>query len=131
MKKLLLFALLFVSVIANGQETSQSSQDKVFDVVEQMPTFPGGMGALMDFLSKNVKYPEEARKNGIQGTVVVTFVVEKDGSISEPKIARSIDFLIDLEAARVISKMPKWNPGKQMGEIVRVKYALPVTFRLQ
>ena len=130
MKKLLLFALLFVSVIANGQETSQSSQDKVFDVVEQMPTFPGGMGALMDFLSKNVKYPEEARKNGIQGTVVVTFVVEKDGSISEPKIARSIDFLIDLEAARVISKMPKWNPGKK-GEIVRVKYALPVTFRLQ
>ena len=104
---------------------------KAFDVVEQMPQFPGGPAALMQFLSQNVKYPVEAHKAGVQGRVIASFVVEKDGSITEACIARSIHPSLDAEALRVIGSMPNWMPGKQNGEPVRVKYTVPITFKLQ
>lgn len=104
---------------------------KAFDVVEQMPQFPGGPSALMQFLSQNVKYPVEAHKAGVQGRVIASFVVEKDGSITEACIARSIHPSLDAEALRVIGSMPNWMPGKQNGEPVRVKYTVPITFKLQ
>jgi protein TonB len=85
----------------------------------------------MTWLQKNLKYPAAAQENGIQGRVLVSFIVNKDGSIVEPKIIRSVDPSLDKEAARVVSSMPRWKPGKQRGKAVRVKYTLPVTFRLQ
>ena len=103
----------------------------VFEVVEQMPSFPGGDAALMSFLSKNIHYPAIAEENGIQGRVVATFVVERDGSITDVKVVKSIDPSLDKEAVRVLKSMPKWIPGKQNGSPVRVKYTVPVTFRLQ
>ena len=105
--------------------------NKVFDVVEEMPSFPGGQGALMSFLSSNIKYPVVAQENGVQGRVIVGFVVEKDGSISDVKVMRSVDPSLDREAQRVVKSMPKWKPGKQNGSAVRVKYTVPVVFRLQ
>ena len=109
----------------------QVEENKVFDVVEQMPSFPGGMGALMSWLSQNIKYPVIAAENGVQGRVIVQFVVEKDGSITDVKVAKSVDPSLDKEASRVVSAMPKWTPGKQNGSAVRVKYTVPVTFKLQ
>ena len=113
----------------DGSDASNTN-DKTFDVVEQMPEFPGGQIAMLDFLSKNIRYPEEAHKAGIQGRVVATFVVEKDGSISNAKVMRSIDPLLDAEALRVINSMPNWIPGKQDGKPVAVKYTVPVSFKL-
>ena len=107
------------------------SDKKPFDVVEQMPQFPGGPAALMEYLSKNVRYPEEAYKNGIQGRVIATFVIEKDGSITEARVVKSVDSQIDAEALRVVNSMPNWIPGRQNGEPVRVKYTVPITFKLQ
>ena len=104
---------------------------KVFDVVEEMPSFPGGNAALMSYLSSNTKYPVVAQENGVQGRVIVSFVVERDGSISDVKVARSVDPSLDREAQRVVKSMPKWKPGKQNGSAVRVKYTVPVVFRLQ
>ena len=109
----------------------KEEENKVFDVVEQMPSFPGGMAALMAYLQKNIKYPPVAEENGIQGRVVCTFVVERDGSVTDVRVAKSVDPSLDKEAVRVVSAMPKWIPGKQNGQSVRVKYTLPVTFRLQ
>ena len=106
-------------------------ETKVFDVVEQMPQFKGGDAALMDYLNKNIKYPVIAEENGIQGRVVTTFVVERDGSITDVRVIKSVDPSLDKEAVRVVKAMPKWNPGKQNGAAVRVKFTLPVTFRLQ
>ena len=103
----------------------------VFEYVEQMPSFPGGPSALMQYLSKNIKYPPFAEENGIQGRVVCTFVVERDGSVTDIHIAKGVDSSLDKEAIRVVSAMPKWIPGRQNGQMVRVKYTLPVTFRLQ
>lgn len=100
-------------------------------VCEEMPEFTGGMRECMNFLSKNIKYPTTAQENGIQGRVIVQFVVNTDGSIAEPKVVRGVDPELDAEALRVISIMPKWKPGKQKGEAVRVKYTIPVMFRLQ
>lgn len=108
--------------------TFEPVQGDVFDVVEEMPQYPGGPQALFEFLSNNVKYPEEAEKAGIQGRVIATFVVETDGSISQPTIVKSVDPLLDAEALRVISAMPKWKPGKQNGQVVRVKYTVPLSF---
>lgn len=105
--------------------------NKVFDVVEEMPSFPGGQGALMSFLSSNIKYPVVAQENGVQGRVIVGFVVETDGSISDVKVMRSVDPSLDKEATRVVKSMPKWKPGRQNGSAVRVKYTVPVVFRLQ
>ena len=106
-------------------------ETKVFDVVEQMPSFKGGDAALMEWLNKNIKYPVVAEENGIQGRVVATFVVERDGSITDVKIVKSVDPSLDKEAVRVLKAMPKWIPGRQNGQPVRVKYTVPVTFRLQ
>jgi protein TonB len=109
----------------------REEETKIFTVVEQMPSFPGGEAALMQYLSKNIKYPPFAEENNIQGRVICTFVVERDGSVSDIRIARSVDPSLDKEAIRVVSGMPKWIPGRQNGQMVRVKYTLPVTFRLQ
>ena len=105
--------------------------NKVFDVVEEMPSFPGGQGALMSFLYSNIKYPVVAQENGVQGRVIVGFVVERDGSITDVKVMRSVDPSLDREAQRVVRAMPRWKPGKQNGSAVRVKYTVPVVFRLQ
>ena len=117
-----------VEVVVEAKKPEEA--EKPFDVVEQMPEFPGGMPELMKFLQENVKYPEEAMKNGIQGRVLIQFIVEKDGSISEAKVIKKVNELLDAEALRVIGEMPKWTPGKQKGQEVRVKFVLPVTFRL-
>ena len=108
----------------------ESPADDAFDVVEQMPEYPGGPKALMEFLNNNVQYPAEAEKAGIQGRVIATFVVEKDGSISNAKVVKSVNPLLDAEAIRVISAMPNWIPGKQNGKVVRVKYTVPLSFNL-
>lgn len=108
----------------------EGDEGEVFEIVEQNPMFPGGNEALMKWLSKNLKYPASAQENGIQGRVLVQFVVNKDGSIVEPKVLRSVDPALDKEALRVVSTMPKWQPGKQRGKTVRVRFTLPVTFRL-
>ena len=108
----------------------ESPADDAFDVVEQMPEYPGGPKALMEFLNNNVQYPAEAEKAGIQGRVIATFVVEKDGSISNAKVVKSVDPLLDAEALRVIGAMPNWKPGMQNGKVVRVKYTVPLSFHL-
>ncbi len=112
-------------------EPPKEEENKVFDVVEQMPEYPGGQTALMEYLNKNIKYPVVAQENGVQGRVVVKFVVGTDGSVSDVQVVRSVDPSLDREAIRVVSSMPKWIPGKQNGQAVRVYYNLPVTFRLQ
>lgn len=109
----------------------EAEQNKVFDVVEQQPQFPGGMGALNQWLGSNIKYPAMAAENGIEGRVIVQFVVERDGSVSGVHVVRGVDPSLDKEATRVVAQMPKWIPGKQNGSAVRVKYTVPVTFRLQ
>ena len=106
-------------------------ETKIFTVVEQMPLFPGGDAALMGYLRDNIHYPTVAAENGVQGRVVVGFVVERDGSITDVNVLRSVDPSLDREAMRVVKSMPKWTPGKQNGSTVRVKYQVPVTFRLQ
>ena len=113
-------------------ESAQNNvdDDKIYESVEEMPSFPGGMEALMKYLSSAVKYPVEAEKNGIQGRVVCTFIVEKDGSISNVQVSRSVHQALDNEAVRVINAMPRWIPGKQGGQTRRVKFTLPITFRL-
>lgn len=116
---------------AVAQPEPKPEVEKVFDVVEQMPSFPGGPSALMEWLSNNVKYPVVAQENGVQGRVVVSFVVERDGSITDVKVVRGVDPSLDKEASRVVKAMPRWIPGKQNGSAVRVKYNVPVAFRLQ
>lgn len=106
-------------------------EEEIFQVVEEMPSFPGGMGELMKYLGNNIKYPPVAQENGIQGRVIIQFVVEKDGSVANPQVVKGVDPSLDKEALRVVKSMPKWNPGKQRGKAVRVKYTVPVTFRLQ
>lgn len=112
------------------EQTEEENTNKVLDECEQMPEFPGGTAALMRYLSENMKYPVEAQENGIQGRVVVSFIVETDGSISNIQVARSVAPSLDAEAVRVVSSMPKWYPGMNKGHYVRVKYNVPVTFRL-
>lgn len=111
--------------------TDGVAKDEVFMVAEQMPEFPGGMKELLKFLQNNLKYPENAMKNNVQGRVIVQFVVEKDGTLTEFKVARSVDPDLDAEALRVLQIMPKWKPGMQRGKIVRVKFTVPVSFKLQ
>ena len=106
-------------------------EEVVFQVVEEMPEFPGGMGEAMKFLAKNIKYPVAAQQAKIEGRVIVQFVVERDGSISDIHTVRSVSPELDAEAIRVVSLMPKWNPGKQRGKAVAVKYTMPIMFRLQ
>lgn len=104
-------------------------EGRIYEVVEQMPSFPGGQGALMQYLANNIKYPVVAQENGVQGRVVVSFVVERDGSITDVQVVRSVDPSLDHEAQRVVRSMPKWIPGKQNGKAVRVKYNVPVSFQ--
>lgn len=118
-------------VIAQPEPPKHEEEAKVFDVVEQMPSFPGGPSALMEYLHDHVKYPVVAQENGVQGRVVVSFIVERDGSITDVRVVRSVDPSLDREAQRVVSSMPRWTPGKQNGSAVRVKYNVPVSFRLQ
>ncbi len=112
-------------------EVQKPKEEQIFVAVEQPAEFPGGMAALMKWLNNNMRYPEAAQQNDIQGRVIVNFVVEKDGSIANVKIAKGVDKDLDREALRVVKKMPKWQPGKNNGVAVRSYFNLPVTFRLQ
>lgn len=103
----------------------------VFEVVENMPEFAGGMGGLMQYLSKNIKYPVEAQKAGIQGRVIMQVIIDENGNVTNPKVTQSVDPLLDTEAIRVTASMPKWKPGTQKGMPVNVKYTFPIVFRLQ
>ena len=107
-----------------------SGEAEVFAVVEEMPRFPGGDAALLQYIGKSIKYPVEAQASGMQGRVIVSFVVNKDGSICDAEVVRGIDPLLDREAMRVINAFPTWRPGHQRGRPVRVKYTVPITFRL-
>ena len=121
-----------VEEVIKAPETTDHKETEIFgDVVEQMPYFPGGTNALVEYMEKNIRYPEDCEEVCIQGRVVITFVVEKDGSISDAKVVRSVYPSLDEEALRVVNGMPKWCPGKQNGQSVRTKYTIPVTFRLK
>ena len=122
--------LLMVNTNAMAQ-SKKTSNDKVFEKVEDMPEFPGGEQAMMDFVAKNVQYPKEAMEKEISGRVLVGFIVEKDGSISETEIVKGIGGGCDEEAVRVVKAMPKWKPGKEKGKPVRVSYMMPIFFKLQ
>ena len=113
------------------EDENNFEDQEVFTIVEEMPSFPGGEQNLMEFISKNLQYPQEALEKGIQGRVFLSIVVEPNGSISNVKVERGIGSGCDEEAVRVIMKMPKWNPGKQRGKAVRVSYLIPVFFKLR
>lgn len=117
---------------ASAQKTivSQSNQN-VYDAVEQMPEFPGGMPAMMEFLQTNIKYPKDAIKQNVGGRVMVMFVVEPDGSLSNVRVARKVFPSLDAEAVRVVKAMPKWKPGKEKGRAVRVNFTMPVVFSIK
>ena len=110
---------------------SEAQTNKVYDKVEVMPEYPGGMEALFEYMKNNVKYPEKAKEQKIEGRVVVGFIVEKDGSISEVHSLKAVHPLLEQEAIRVVNNMPKWIPGKVKGKPVRVSFALPVIFKLK
>lgn len=112
-------------------EKAKPKEEEIFVAVEQQAEFPGGQGALRKFLSNNIRYPESAQQNDIQGRVIVKFVVEKDGSIGNVTVVKGVDRDLDREAIRVVKKMPRWQPGKNNGVAVRSYFNLPVTFRLQ
>ena len=120
----------FVAPVVEEEEEEESAQ-QIFTVVEKQPEFPGGTAELFKYLSKAIKYPVIAQENGIQGRVVCSFVVNRDGSIVDIQVMRGVDPSLDKEAIRVISEMPKWKPGEQRGKPVRVRFILPVQFRLQ
>lgn len=128
LKVALMMLVLLFSFMTSTAQTKKN--DMVFDVVEVMPQFPGGQIAMLQYIMKNIKYPEQAMKEGIQGRVAVRFIVEKDGSISDVKPILSVHPLLNKEAVRVVESMPKWTPGKQNGKPVRVRYNLPVMFKL-
>ena len=133
MKKLILMLLMAACCLmtANAQKTVVSQTDpKVFDTVEQMPEYPGGMQAMIEFLQANMKYPEDAAKQKVEGRVMVQFVVETDGSVTDVHVAKQVFPSLDAEAIRVVQAMPKWMPGKEKGKVVRVKYNLPIVFRM-
>ncbi len=124
-------AILFTVNTTATAQNKKTSNDKVFEKVEDMPEFPGGEQAMMDFVAKNVQYPKEAMEKGISGRVMVGFIVEKDGSISDVKVVKGIGGGCDEEAVRVVKAMSKWKPGKEKGKPVRVSYMMPFTFKLQ
>ena len=120
-----------ITNIENVVVEEPEKEEEIFQVVEAMPEFPGGMAELMKYLQKSIKYPSISQENGVQGRVIVQFVVNKDGSIVDPVVIRSVDPYLNKEALRVVKAMPKWKPGEQRGKTVRVKFTLPVQFRLQ
>ena len=131
MNKYIFSLICFLFMMALPMNAQSESSTKVYDAVDEMPSFPGGLNGLMTFLAQNMVYPVTAQENGVQGRVIVSFVVETDGSITDVKVARSVDPSLDREAMRVVKAMPKWTPGKKDGKPVRVKYTVPVVFRLQ
>ena len=135
---LVLLVIIFVPAGANAQNKKvkktqthkeTATDDKVYEVCEQMPTYEGGDVALLKYLTDSVKYPELAKKHGVQGRVVIGFIVEKDGSLTDVKVLRHVDIALDAEALRVVKGMPKWIPGCQDEQLVRVRYNVPVSFR--
>lgn len=124
---LMMFVLLFSFMTSTAQT---KKNDMLFSVVEVMPQYPGGQIAMMKYIMENMKYPEQAMKEGIQGRVTVRFIVEKDGSISDVRPIHSVHTLLDKEAVRVVKSMPKWTPGKQNGKPVRVQLIVPIMFKL-
>lgn len=128
MKKLFLIVFFMAFVSVNAYSQSKEQDDAVYSMVSEQPSFPGGMQEMMKFISENRKYPAEAKAKDIHGKVIVAFVVERDGSLSDVKIRRGIGYGCDEEAIRVIKSMPKWTPGKKNGKAVRVSFMLPVTF---
>ena len=131
MKKTIIMMLLSVAMLtANNVIAAEpaSPEPKVYDMVEKMPSFPGGSEALKEYLKKNTRYPNPDAC--IQGRVVVVFVVDEKGNLSDVKVARSVESSLDAEAVRVVKSMPRWNPGIEKGKAVKVRYTLPVTFRL-
>jgi protein TonB len=136
MKKFLCIMLLlpisFVVMAQGGLKSSMlEKSEEVFSSADKMPEFPGGMAAMQNYLATNVQYPLEAQEKGIQGRVICQFIINTDGTVSDVKVMRNVDKLLEAEAIRVIENMPKWNPGIKDNKIVRVKYTLPITFRLQ
>ena len=123
--------ICFFFMMALPMNAQSESSTKVYYEVDEMPSFPGGLDGLMTFLAQNMVYPVTAQENGVQGRVTVSFVVETDGSITDVEVARSVDPFLDREAMRIVKAMPKWTPGKKDGKPVRVKYTVPVVFRLQ
>lgn len=116
---------------AQEKENAAINEDMIYRDVEEMPSFPEGQGGVFGYISKNIRYPVVAEENGIQGRVLVSFIIEKDGSLTDFVIEKSVDPSLDKEAIRLVRSMPKWNPGKKDGQSVNVKYTLPITFRLQ
>ncbi len=123
--------IIDVQPVVQAKKEVEEEDTQVFFIVEDMPEFPGGELALRQFIANAIKYPVIAQENGIQGRVYVTFVVDADGSVSEPRIARGVDPSLDKEALRVVSQLPKWKPGRQRGKPVRVSYTVPINFQLQ
>ena len=111
-------------------EVTEPDENGIFQVVEQQPEFPGGMAELMKYLQKNLRYPQICKEQRVQGRVILQFVVNADSTITDVNVIKSVNPHLDEEAVRVVKAMPKWNPGKQRGEPVRVRFTLPVTFRL-
>lgn len=128
MNKYIFSLICFFFMMALPMNAQSESNTKVYDVVDKMPCFPGGNKGLMTFIAQNLVYPVTAQENGVQGRVIVSFVVETDGSIINVKVARSVDPSLDREAMRVVKAMPKWTPGKKDGKPVRVKYTVPMVF---
>ncbi len=112
-------------------EEEEVEEEQIFQIVEEAASFPGGIGECMKWLGKNIKYPTISQENGVQGRVIVQFVVNRDGTIVDAKVVRGVDPYLDKEALRVVNMMPKWTPGKQRGKAVRCQFTLPVQFRLQ
>ena len=136
MKRLILMSLMatccLTTVLAQKTVVSQKDQkEEPFNVVEDMPAFPGGMEAMIEYLSSNIKYPADAQKQKVDGRVLVNFVVEKDGSITEVKVVKPTFPSLDAEAIRVVKAMPKWKPGYQRGQAVRVQFTMPINFSLK
>lgn len=134
-KTIILLAAMAMAGVAAAQtdvnkESAVRPDSEIFTVVEQDPQFPGGSDALYQFLGQNAHYPEKAKAEGIQGTVYLTFIIEKDGSISNIRVLRSPSDMLSDEARRLVKSMPKWKPGKQRGKNVRVQYNLPINFQL-
>ena len=135
LRSLLMLVLVAIPLCVSGINKTDNPEKcqegkKVYGVVSQMPAFPGGQGALFEWLGKNVVYPADAKEVGVQGRVIVAFVVECDGSISNVRVVKTVYPSLDKEAIRVVSSMPKWIPGRQGEEAVPVEYTLPVSFRL-
>ena len=126
-----LYSVKALNMQAESQLVTQDGTEKNTDIDDELPSFPGGDAKLREWIKKNMKYPSYAKNNGIEGQVLVVFIVEKDGSISNAEVSWGVDPSLDQEALRIVNKMPKWKPGTQNGVAMRVKYRLPITFTLK